>query len=80
MTHHTLHIDGERTWRGGEQQVLYLTTGLRARGHEVTIACQPGSPLARRASEAGLAVAEVRMRGEADFLAVWALRRLIRYQ
>ena len=78
MTHHTLHIDGERTWRGGEQQVLYLTTGLQARGHEVTIACQPGSPLARRAAEAGLAVAEVRMRGEADFLAVWALRRLIR--
>jgi glycosyltransferase involved in cell wall biosynthesis len=74
----TLHIDGERTWRGGEQQVLYLTTGLKARGHGVTVACQPGSPLADRARSAGLEAAEVRMRGEADFRAVWALRRIIR--
>jgi L-malate glycosyltransferase len=73
-----LHVDSERTWRGGEQQALYLMIGLRARGHRVTLACQPGSPIAERARAAGLDVAEVRMRGEADFLAVWALRRLIR--
>jgi glycosyltransferase involved in cell wall biosynthesis len=78
MTYRTLHIDGERTWRGGEQQALYLTTGLKQRGHGVTVACQPGSPLAERAREAGLDVVEVRMRGEADFVAVWALRKLIR--
>jgi len=57
---------------------MYLTTGLKARGHEVLVACQPGSPLAERARGAGLDVAEVRMRGEADFRAVLALRRLIR--
>lgn len=74
----TLHIDGEHTWRGGEQQVMYLTAGLKARGHGVTVACQPGSPLAERARAAGLDVAEVRMRGEADFRAVLALRRIIR--
>jgi glycosyltransferase involved in cell wall biosynthesis len=74
----TLHIDTERTWRGGEQQALYLVTGLRERGHAVTVACQPGSPLAERAAAAGVDVAEVRMRGEADFRAVWALRRIIR--
>lgn len=74
----TLHIDTEHTWRGGEQQALYLTTGLSERGHAVTVACQPDSPMAKRAREAGLEVAEVRMRGEADFRAVWALRRLIR--
>jgi len=78
MTFTTLHVDTERTWRGGEQQLLYLTTGLKARGHGVTLACQPGSPLAERAAAAGLDVVEVRMRGEADFLAVLALRRLIR--
>lgn len=78
MSYNTLHIDGERTWRGGEQQALYLASGLKARGHGATVACQPGSPMAERAREAGLEVAEVRMRGEADFLAVWALRRLIR--
>jgi glycosyltransferase involved in cell wall biosynthesis len=78
MSLSTLHIDSERTWRGGEQQALYLTTGLRSRGHAVTIACPPCSPLAERARAAGIEVAEVRMRGEADFLAVLALRRLIR--
>ena len=78
MSYNTLHIDGERTWRGGEQQALYLATGLAQRGHGATLACQPGSPLAERARAAGLEVAEVRMRGEADFVAVLALRRLIR--
>jgi glycosyltransferase involved in cell wall biosynthesis len=78
MTYKTLHIDSERTWRGGEQQALYLAAGLKQRGHGVTVACQPGSPMAERARAAGLDVVEVRMRGEADFLAVWALRRLIR--
>ncbi|MEK7274022.1 MAG: hypothetical protein AAB110_02085, partial [Candidatus Desantisbacteria bacterium] len=31
----SLHLDSERTWRGGEQQVLYLLLGLREKGHEV---------------------------------------------
>jgi len=74
----TLHVDGERTWRGGEQQALYLATGLKARGHEAVVACQPASPMAERARAAGLDVVEVSMRGEADFRAVLALRRIIR--
>jgi len=78
VIHNTLHIDSERTWRGGEQQALYLATGLKRRGHGVTVACQPGSPFGERAREAALDVVDVRMRGEADFLAVLALRRLVR--
>lgn len=74
----TLHIDSERTWRGGEQQVLYLTTGLVRRGHGATVVCQPGSPLAERASDAGLDVVELSMRGEGDFVPVLALWKLIR--
>lgn len=46
MALHTLHIDGE-------QQALYLTTGLMARGHGVVVACQPASPMADRARAAG---------------------------
>lgn len=78
MTYNTLHIDTERTWRGGEQQVLYLTTGLARRGHRVCVVCQPASPLAERAGDAGLDVIELRMRGETDFVAALALRKLIR--
>jgi len=74
----SLHIDTERTWRGGEQQALYLTKGLKARGHPVTVVAQPGSPFAQRAGEAGLSVVEIAMRGEADLAAVLKLRTLIK--
>lgn len=73
-----LHIDTERTWRGGEQQALYLATGLAARG--VTNLCvgQPDSPYVERCAEKGLDTAEVRMRGEGDPASIQRLRRLFR--
>lgn len=37
-------------WGGIERYVAYLTEGLRGRGHEVTVACPPGSPLDERVS------------------------------
>ncbi len=58
--------------------MMYLAAGLKALGHGAVVACQQGSPLAERARAAGIEVAEVRMRGEADFRAVLALRRIIR--
>jgi glycosyltransferase involved in cell wall biosynthesis len=73
-----LHINTERTWRGGEQQTLYLAQGLKQRGHECTVACPPASPLAAQARSENLDVAEVRMRGEADLAAMCKLARLIR--
>ncbi len=78
MSLRVLHIDTERTWRGGEQQALYLTTGLARRGVETLCVGQPGSPYVERSAAAGLAVEEVRMRGEADLVAVGRLRRLFR--
>ena len=73
-----LHLNTERTWRGGEQQNLWLAAGLRDLGFESEVVAQPGSPLAERARALGLAVHEVRMRGEWDFLAGRRLRRLYR--
>jgi glycosyltransferase involved in cell wall biosynthesis len=67
----TLHVNTARTWRGGEQQTLYLAAGLRERGHVAEIVAQPGSPLAERAREKGVPVHEVRMRGEWDLLGAW---------
>jgi len=74
----TLHINTERTWRGGERQTLLLVEGLRGRGIEVHLACQPGSPLAERAEAAGIAVRPIAMRGEVDLPAGLALRRLVK--
>lgn len=73
-----LHLNTERTWRGGEQQTLWLASGLAALGEGSEVVAQPGSPLAERARAAGLPVHEVRMRGEWDLAAVAALRRVIR--
>jgi glycosyltransferase involved in cell wall biosynthesis len=73
-----LHINTERTWRGGEQQTLYLARGQNDRGLPVTVACQPDSPMAHHAGKSGLDVVQIRMRGEADVAAAYKLARLIR--
>jgi len=73
-----LHIDTERTWRGGEQQMLYLASGLHDAGHECTLVCQPDGVAAVRAAEAKLAVAPVKMRGEADLVAAARIAALAR--
>ncbi len=75
-----LHVNTERTWRGGEQQVLYLMEGLRSRGIEQLLVAQAGGVMAQRAKEKGLPVHELKMRGEVDLFAVAALRGLIKEQ
>jgi glycosyltransferase involved in cell wall biosynthesis len=73
-----LHINTERTWRGGEQQALYLASGLERMGVDNTMVCQPGSPMEERAGAAGIAVHPLKMCGEWDLSAAWALRGLIK--
>jgi glycosyltransferase involved in cell wall biosynthesis len=72
-----LHINTERTWRGGEQQTLYLLKGLRERQIASHLVCQPDSPMANRAKEADQNVFTVTMRGEVDPIASYQLRKLI---
>ena len=48
-----LHIDTGRLMRGGQAQLMMLMRGLRDRGHFQTLACLPGSQLARAAIEEG---------------------------
>ena len=73
-----LHVNTERTWRGGEQQVLYLMEGLRERGIEQLLVAQRSGVLAERARERGLPVRALRMRGEVDPLAILTLASLAR--
>jgi glycosyltransferase involved in cell wall biosynthesis len=58
--------------------VYLLSRGLAERGHEVTVACEPGGYLMEKALAAGLRVAPLRMRGQWDIQAVWRLRRWIK--
>jgi len=73
-----LHLNTERTWRGGEQQTLYLLQVLKERGIFCHLVCQPDSPMAQKAREAGLAVFPIAMRGEADPVACYRIRNLIK--
>ncbi len=75
-----LHITTARSWRGGEQQVLYLAIALAEEGIRQCIVAPPGSELANRARQAGITVMEVPILGEIDFLAVSRIRRIAREQ
>ena len=74
----TIHVNTEPTWRGGEQQTLYLLKGLERHSHSVLLIAQAGGAMAQRARDARIETVELRMRGEVDPLAVWRLSRLFR--
>jgi L-malate glycosyltransferase len=72
-----LHIDTGREWRGGQQQVFYLSRELSARGHTSVIITPKGSPLAERARGAGLDLREISYHGAGDPIAIHQLVQLI---
>ena len=74
------HIDTERTWRGGEAQLLHLAIGLSKRGHRQWVVGQPGSPLLERAGEGGLETVVLPMPSEFSLPAIWKLSRLLQKQ
>ncbi len=51
---HVLHVDTEKTWRGGELQALHLACGQRKRGWKVTVCGPEESAFIRKAAERGL--------------------------
>lgn len=50
------HLDGERGFRGGERQLLYLAAALRARGRRNVVYCRPGDELEAEATRQGFEV------------------------
>lgn len=72
------HLDTERPWRGGEQQLLLLAAGLRRRGHTSLVACAPDGILAERARADGLMTYPLRALTEWDPWAIWQLRGWLR--
>lgn len=73
----TLHVDTERAWRGGEQQMAYLLDGLRRRGHGAVAVVPPEAASRPRLEALGIEVLSLPMRGEADVRAVLRLRKLL---
>jgi L-malate glycosyltransferase len=73
-----LHIDTERTWRGGERQAYWLARELAGKGHRIWMACRPGYPLESGCREAGLEVFPFSPLTELDPFAALRLRRFCR--
>ncbi len=74
-----LHIDEQRGWRGGEQQVSYLIQGLVAQGHRCYIAARPDTLIVERMSAIqGLQIVPLPLRGEFDLRSARKLAKLIR--
>ncbi|MBI5624862.1 MAG: glycosyltransferase [Elusimicrobia bacterium] len=79
MTCYTVyHLDGERTLRGGERQLLYLAAALERRGHRNVVVCRKGSALAAEAKRLRLATAFLPWLFEWDPASALMLRALIR--
>ena len=49
-----LHVNNEKTWRGGERQTWLTALEQRRQGADCRLACRPGSPLEKMAREEGL--------------------------
>jgi len=72
------HFDTERTWRGGEQQVLFLISALKARGHRNLAIVRKGAALAARLRGIADEVFEVQPFAEWDFVTAHFVNRYLR--
>jgi glycosyltransferase involved in cell wall biosynthesis len=73
----SVHVDTARTWRGGQNQVLQLVTGLESLGHPAWLVAHADGELRRRAQE-GLRFVGFAPRSEFDIQAAWQLGRVLR--
>jgi glycosyltransferase involved in cell wall biosynthesis len=73
-----LHIDTEKEWRGGQQQVIYLLQGLLVKQISTSLVCQPSSSLANFCGAQNLSFYPVRMYGELDVVAAFKIARIAR--
>lgn len=72
-----LHINTEKTWRGGEQQTFNLLMGLKQRNISSHLLCQPDSPMCEKTKEIGIKTFPISMHGEADPLGCLRIRKVI---
>ena len=70
-----VHVSSPRSWRGGEQQLVYLAEQLRARGVEQLVVCPPDAELARACRDRGLPLRTAARRLSVDPLFARAVAR-----
>ena len=65
-----LHVNTEKGWRGGEQQLFYLVEGLKRRGIKTAVACRIGEELFKRCKERGIEVIPLKGNQTTDILRI----------
>ena len=80
VSHYSVHLSTATTWRGGENQILLLALGLRARGHKVLVLAPEKSPLLERCKESGIDAQALNICCELDIIGVFRLIRILRAQ
>ena len=73
-----LHVDTEKTWRGGERQAYFLIKYLSDIEFKSYIAAPSSAPIFKRVSELSCTLIHFTMGGEWDLLAAFRLSRIIR--
>ena len=73
----SVHVDTAKTWRGGQNQVLQLVTGLESLGHPTWLVAHARGELKRRARE-GLRFVGLTPHSEFDMQAAWQFGRILR--
>lgn len=76
-----LHLDEQRTWRGGEQQASWLVQGLVRAGHRVLIVGRPGSAWLAN-PHGGVEVTRIALplANEFDLYSAWRIAQIVRAQ
>jgi len=63
-----IHIDTEKTWRGGQQQAVYLFEGMLQRGFETLMLCPSGSAMEKYCQDKTLPYQPLNFAHELDYL------------
>ncbi|MBI5883802.1 MAG: glycosyltransferase [Elusimicrobia bacterium] len=68
-----LHVSDADDWTGGCGQMMALAQGLAERGWESSVACRPGSALAKASDEAKIPAFKTGLRQDYDLHSAWQL-------
>lgn len=71
-----LHIDTGKTWRGGQQQALYLYQAMHKQDFRTNICVAKGSAFSAKLVQKGLPFFELAFAGELDLFSAWKIANI----
>ncbi len=80
MKKNILFVDDEIVWRGGQEQLFSLMSGLDRSSSRVFLAAPQGAPLAQRAAESGIPVFRLKPSWEVSLFAILRFLKLLQSQ